>query len=131
MVGSNGNPDRVRNVFLINNSMKGHVLASFLIRIDPVQDLSERYLTMALRSDRIQESITESTSGSTGLKNLSLEWLRALRLALPPLTEQRAIAGMLDSVGEAIERAREERVALQAVKASASDALLSGRVRVS
>ncbi len=37
---------------------------------------------------------------------------------------------MLDGVDDAIKRANEERSGLQSLKASASDALLSGRVRV-
>ena len=47
----------------------------------------------------------------------------------PPLAEQRAIASTLDSVDATIERAREERAALQSAKASTADALLTGRVR--
>ena len=104
MVGSNGNPDRVGNVFLANQAVSGHLLASFLIRIDPGLAVSERYLSLVLRSSSIQERITESTAGSTGLRNLSLEWLRGLQLALPPLLEQRAIAAVLDSIAGAIER---------------------------
>ena len=50
--------------------------------------------------------------------------------ALPPLPEQHAIAAVLDGVDDAIKRAHEERSGLQSLKASAADALLSGRVRV-
>ena len=49
---------------------------------------------------------------------------------MPSIPEQRAIAAMLDGVDEALERARSERDAIQSLKASAADALLSGRVRV-
>ena len=104
MVGSNGNRDRVGNLFLANRQVTGHLLASFLIRIDPTEGVCERFLAASLRSARIQSLITDSTAGSTGLKNLSLEWLRMLRLDLPPLSEQRAIAGVLDAIDEAIER---------------------------
>lgn len=104
MVGSNGNPDRVGNVFLANEAISGHVLASFLIRVEPSLNVSERYVALSLRSERIQELITESTAGSTGLRNLSLEWLRTLPILLPPLAEQRAIAEVLDSIDAAIER---------------------------
>ena len=56
--------------------------------------------------------------------------IQELPLALPPLPEQRAIAGVLDGVDEAIGGLREERSGLQSLKASAADALLTGRVRV-
>ena len=105
MVGSNGNRDRVGNIFLANRHVTGHLLASFLIGIEPDEGTSERFLSASLRSSRNQALITESTAGSTGLKNLSLKWLRNLRVDLPPLPEQRAIADVLDAIDEAIERA--------------------------
>ena len=49
---------------------------------------------------------------------------------VPPLPEQRAIAGLLDRVDESIERVRDEREALQSLKASTADAMLTGQVRV-
>ena len=104
MVGSNGNRDRVGNVFLSDPQVYGHLLASFLIRVSPIKEVSERFLSASLRSDQIQSLITESTAGSTGLKNLSLNWLRNLLISLPPLPEQRAIAAVLDSIDDAIER---------------------------
>ena len=104
MVGSNGNRDRVGNIFLADQQLLGHLLASFLIGIALVVGISERFLAGSLRSAQIQSFITESTAGSTGLKNLSLTWLRNLPILLPPLLEQRAIAAVLDSIDDAIER---------------------------
>ena len=120
MVGSNGNRDRVGNVFLADDQVIGHLFASFLIGIEPTQTVSERFLAATLRSRHIQSLITESTAGSTGLKNLSLRWLRDLPLILPPLPEQRAIAAVLDSIDEAIERTEEVIAATERLR----DALL-------
>ena len=61
---------------------------------------------------------------------LNCALIEGMRVPKPPVVEQQAIATMLDGVDEAIERVREERVALQSLKASAADALLTGRVRV-
>ena len=107
MVGSNGNRDRVGNVFLSDRRVEGHLLASFLIAVEPLEGASERFLAALLRSARVQSLITASTAGSTGLKNLSLKWLRNLTLSIPPLAEQRAIAAVLDAIDEAIERTEE------------------------
>ncbi len=104
MVGSNGNRDRVGNAFLATQEVTGHLYASFLIGIEPSDAVSERFLTAWLRSTHVQSLITEATAGSTGLKNLSLTWLRALNVDLPPFPEQRAIAAVLDAVDDAIER---------------------------
>ena len=49
---------------------------------------------------------------------------------LPPLAEQQAIAAALDGVDEAIEQGGMETEMLRSLKASAADALLTGRVRV-
>ncbi len=129
MVGSNGNPNRVGNVFLANEQVMGHLLASFLIGIVPGEELFELFIAATLRSRPVQSRITASTAGSTGLKNLSLRWLRTLDMGLPSLFEQRAIAATLDSVDANIERMRAERAALQSAKASTADALLTGRLR--
>ena len=51
-------------------------------------------------------------------------------LPLPTVQEQRAIAGALDAIDEAIESGSAERDRLTVMKASASDALLTGRLRV-
>ena len=51
------------------------------------------------------------------------------RFALPPLPEQRTIASLLDSADEAVTRGRAETDVLRSLKASAADALLTGRVR--
>ena len=127
MVGSNGNRDRVGNVFLATPQVTGHLLASFLISINASECVSERFLAACLRSDRNQSRITEATAGSTGLKNLSLGWLRGLNLDVPPLPEQRAIAAILDSIDEAIERAEEVIAATEELrKALLQDLLTHG-----
>ena len=46
----------------------------------------------------------QSSSTSTGVPNMNLANLKRLPVLLPPLTEQRAIAAVLDSIDEAIER---------------------------
>ena len=61
---------------------------------------------------------------------LTLGATRSLSAALPPLAEQQAIAALLDGVDNAIEQSRGEREGLRSFKASVSEALLTGRVRV-
>ena len=70
-----------------------------------------------------------TVTGST-FPNLSYAQISNLRVPNPPLPEQSTIVALLDGVGGAIERAREERDGLQSLKAAAADALLTGRVRI-
>ena len=79
--------------------------------------------------NRSKGALERVTQGST-FQAIGGKELRNLSISLPPLHEQRAIANVLDDVDDAIERARVERNRLQALKGAASDALLTGRVRV-
>ena len=77
---------------------------------------------------RLSHLPTPSTHGTMRVVS---EELFAVPIPRPPLPEQRAIAAMLHRADAAIEGARAERDALQSMKASTADALLSGRVRIS
>ena len=72
--------------------------------------------------DRIAQGSTFEAIGSNEL--------RSLPILLPPLAEYRAIAATLDSIDVSLERAREERAALQSLKESTVDALLTGSLRI-
>ena len=71
-----------------------------------------------------------SISAKTAVPILNKTAFSTVRIAFPPTSEQRAIVAVLDGVDDAIERTREEWASLQALKASAADVLLTGRVRV-
>lgn len=62
---------------------------------------------------------------------LNCALIEGMRSPKPPVAEQRAITAMLDSIDESIKQTRNEREELQSLKASAADALLTGRMRVS
>ena len=73
----------------------------------------------------------ERFAASTGVPSLNRNFVHPIRVSIPPLAEQLTIVAVLDSVKEAAERGREESDVLQSLKAAASDALLTGHVRVS
>ena len=77
----------------------------------------------------MRRELERRAAGSTFLE-VSRDSVRTLPILLPPLAEQRAIAAILDAIDDTIERRREERDGLQLLKASAADALLAGRLRV-
>ena len=72
----------------------------------------------------------QSISSKTAVPILNKSQFASVPIPFPPQSEQLAIAAVLDGVDGAIEHARQERDALQLLKASAADALLTGRVRV-
>ena len=71
-----------------------------------------------------------SLNRATGVPGLNRDDVYALRRPIPPVTEQRIIADVMDSVRVAVEQARDERETLQELQKSVADALLTGRVRV-
>ena len=62
--------------------------------------------------------------------NINAAEYSSLPVALPPLEEQQRIADAHDGVGATLEESRRGTDVLRSVKASAAEALLSGRVRV-
>ena len=82
-----------------------------------------------LQGQKGQDQFRQMAYGQTR-PGLSLLNIGEAKIALPQLSEQRVMVLMMDSVDEAIERGRTETEMLQSLKASAADALLTGRVRV-
>ena len=82
--------------------------------------LDPRHLFRVLTQPQNIERCTRSFSGTAGQQRVQPEILRSLPTLLPPLPEQRAIAAVLDSIDEAIERTEEVIAATERVR----DALL-------
>ncbi len=76
---------------------------------------------------RLASSLQKKSRGTT-IQGITREDVASLQFPLPPLPEQRAIATVLDSVDDAVEKARTNM--LKSLKESTADALLTGWVRV-
>ena len=61
---------------------------------------------------------------------LNCELIEGMRVPKPTVAEQRVISAMANRFEDALEQERAERTSLHSLKSSASDALLTGRVRV-
>ncbi len=105
------------------------VYAGYLIRFRPLRErVLPKYLELMTHTQTYDQWVA-SMFRAGAQPNINAAEYSSLRFALPPLTEQRAIAGGLDGIDEAIDSGRAEREGLQAMKASAADALLTGRLR--
>ncbi len=99
------------------------------IVISSASNLFNKFLMYYLDSLAGQSQILLKIN-KLGQPKLALEQIRTIKIPLPSLPEQEIVAGVLESVDRAVERAEDERDGLRALKASTADALLSGRVRI-
>ena len=87
------------------------------------------FVTKWLSTPRSQREIDDLQVGQSR-QGLNYGQIRQIRIVQPPRFEQDRIAEMIESVDAAIERGQVEIEMLQSLKASAADALLTGRVRI-
>ena len=100
-----------------------------LARIFVSENHSSRFVFYYLSSERIQRAIKLTTFGSTQ-SLLNLSDLRKLPIAIPPLAEQRAIAGALSDV-DALIGALDQLIAKKRdLKHAAMQQLLTGQKRL-
>lgn len=124
----------VRGMGIINELRLGHAVRDVAFNQDvkalrPRPSISSWFLTYALASQwpSIREMIHLAGHG-TGI--LPTDRLLRLELSLPPLAEQRRIAGVLSGVDDLIESLDDLIAKKRAVKAAAMDDLLTGRRRL-
>ena len=110
----------------ISNVLCGYHLASARPQAHLVEGA---FLAEMLRAPASSSQFARIANGVTRF-GLTLSATRSFSIPLPSLAEQQTIADALDSLDEAIERARAEREALQSLKVSAAAALLTGRGRM-
>jgi type I restriction enzyme, S subunit len=79
--------------------------SNFMQRLRPDETLEPRYLWWFINSRVAREQFRFFTSTTTGLGNLSGDILGNLKVAFPPLSEQRAIDAYLDEATHGFDRA--------------------------
>ena len=97
--------------------------------IRTTEGFNPRFAWKWLSTPRSQREIDEIQTGQSR-QGLNYQQVRQLTIARPPRTEQDSIVEMLSGLDATLEAVRQERDGLQSLKASAADALLTGRVRV-
>ena len=107
----------------------GGVSSTDILAIHSKQGCDSAYLNHLLNSDGMH---IHAMRGITGTKMPRTSWahLRSFHFLLPSLTEQRAIAAVLDSIDEAIERTEEVIATTEALRFPAPRAAHPGRPRL-
>ncbi len=119
----------VGKTYLHRQSDGACVYAGYLIRFRALSDAAlPEFLELWTRSDFYRRWVA-SMLRAGAQPNINAAEYSSLPVALPPLGEQEAISTALDGVDASLEESRRGTDVLRSVKASASEALLSGRVR--
>jgi type I restriction enzyme, S subunit len=116
----------IGKTFLVRNVPVIAVFASYLIRVQSLQNLHATYLKLFLESPVYWSQLRDGTRG-TGQPNVNGQTLGQLLVTLPPLAEQHRIVAKVDelmALCDRLEAARTEREARRDVLAAVSFARL-------
>jgi type I restriction enzyme S subunit len=126
MIRTNGNRARIGNVYRVPSSAYGCAYSAFQIGIFPEEVADSEYIFWALRTPPVQRSISESASGTTGLGNVAVSWLKNLALPWPERLERERFVSTCDALAATARAARSLEAASRKVRAALVDELLSG-----
>ena len=101
-----------------------------MMRIRLNEGVDTRFGAMVLLSENTRHYFKARAKKADQQASINQQDVSQLPFPLPALTEQQAIAAVLNGVEVAAQVAREEAAGLRLLKESAADALLTGRVRV-
>ncbi len=79
---------------------------AFVTVVRPHSTVEQRWLTDCLRSDSAKRFFYEKSSNTTNISNLRVSDLLMLDIPIPPLDEQKRIAGMLTEQMAAVDKAK-------------------------
>lgn len=115
MIRTNGNRTRIGNVYRVPEEAYGCAFSAFQIGIQLHDVEHADFVYWMLRSPRIQQAITDNASGTTGLGNIAIGWLKKLQIPWPSDPVRHEVVDLFDSLGQVADAAqRESRAALEA-----------------
>ncbi|MFN8620617.1 MAG: hypothetical protein U0869_07750 [Chloroflexota bacterium] len=83
MIRTNGNRDRIGNVYRVPEAAVGHAFSAFQIGLSVNDAEDTPYLFWFLSAPSTQARISDAASGSTGLGNVAVSWLNRLDVPWP------------------------------------------------
>ncbi len=92
----------IGEVGVVPNGFSGNI-AREIARIRPTKKYDSFYTSLQLQADETQKRIDKLTVGSTR-REFSIHAVRSFQILIPPLPEQKAIADLLSTWDDAIEK---------------------------
>ena len=120
----------VGKTYMYRSSDGPCVYAGYLIRFRALPEtVVPEFLELCTRSQSYRRWVA-SMFRAGAQPNINASEYSSLLVPLPPIVEQQTIVSVMNCMDETLERGRIETDMLNSLKASAADALLTGRVRV-
>lgn len=108
IIRTNGNPKYVGRCATVSEREQGFVYASYLIRIRVDEDKTiPDFICYFLNSGRGWKEMNGWIRSTAGNYNISIGGLEKLKVPLPPIEEQKKIAGIFKNIDELIQRTEE------------------------
>lgn len=112
-------------------SEEGIVSPAYTVVVPDIARVDARYASHLFKSERMMFNFTRYSQGLTSdTWNLKYPAFSEIRVALPPLSQQRRIAGLLDAMGSEIDLLDRQLELLRMQKHGLMQKLLTGDVRV-
>lgn len=125
MIRTNGNRRRIGNVYIPPISVHGAAVSAFQFIVDAIDTDARDWLYIVLRSPRIQGQMSDAASGSTGLGNLAVRWLKSLDVPWPDSAVRSRSVETVTGVEAVLTSVRREAEHLRAARSSLLTALLN------
>lgn len=126
MIRTNGNRSRIGNIYRAIPEVEGFAVSAFQIAIQPHDAGASDFLYWYLGSPEVQQRISENASGSTGLGNVAIGWLKAMSV---PVLEPRELADYVERCEAALDvlhGLQDQAAHLRTLRSNLLTALLSG-----
>ena len=131
LVRTNGNPNYVgRSAVFRRPDNRTWVYASYLIRVRLKEELLPDFANAYLGLERGRRQLLRRVTTSAGNHNINANSIRLIPLPVPPLAEQKRIARLAAAFRDRSAALEGIVDALQSLKASLMQDLLTGKVRV-
>lgn len=88
VIRTNGNRDRIGNVYMPPPETEGFAVSAFQMILEVDDHYDRELLYHYLAAPKIQTLMSDSASGTTGLGNLAVRWLRKLPVPDPASAER-------------------------------------------
>lgn len=131
LIRTNGNRQRIGNVYLPPATAHGYAVSAFqfLMKVDDPSD--REFVYWVLRERSVQAAMSEAASGTTGLGNLAVRWLNALEVPWSnDPTERAAVVAPLRSLLDSIDASSSELSRLRTFRSALLSALLNQEIEI-